>query len=98
MLTATEIKSNEFLNWLLNRLKFKYKEDNVILNQVSNLLDNYILFPKKIPINFIDQICKKHYPDFEIDKTPDLNIGYSDKERMQIRNFVVSIIEDVSKL
>lgn len=94
----TNLIPSNFLGWLFNRLKFKYHEDETILYQIKDIYSNYILFPKKIPIDIIDKICKKHYPDFDIDKTPDLNIGYTNNERLQIKQFIVSVIEDVSKL
>lgn len=88
---------NEFLKWLSSRLQFKFKEDNTITNSLNNILVNYKLIPKKIPIELIDEICKKHYPDFDLEKVPDLNMGYTHTERMQIRNFVIDIIKLATK-
>lgn len=91
------IEPQRFLHWLTNRLKFKYKEDDSVLIQINNLLDNYQIFPKKISLEIIDKICKKYYPDFEMEKVPEMNIGYTTSERVQIRNFVIGIIQEVQK-
>lgn len=88
---------NEFLGWLANRLQFKFKEDPTITNSLNNILSNYKLIPKRIPIELIDEICKKHYPDFDLEKVSDLNMGYTNKERMQIRDFVIDIIKLATK-
>lgn len=82
----------EFLLWLLNRLKFKHKEQENIVYHINDILNNYVLFPKKVPIQLIDSICKKHYPDFDMQKSPEMNMGYTDSERMQIRNLVLDIL------
>jgi|LakMenE18May11ns_1017448.scaffolds.fasta_scaffold9241564_2 hypothetical protein len=92
-----QINPEGLLYWTINRLKYKHKEDQKILLELSRVLENYKLFPRKLPLEFIDSICKKHYPDFDLEKTPDMNIGYTDKERMQIRNLIVEIIKDISQ-
>lgn len=90
---SNQKEPHEFLTWLSSRLRFRFKEDDVIVGDLDNILLNYKLIPKKISIDLIDNICKKHYPDFELEKVPDLNMGYTEQERMQIRNFVIDIIK-----
>lgn len=92
-LTGNQKEPHEFLNWLSSRLRFRFKEDEAIVGDLDKILLNYKLIPKKIPIELIDNICKKHYPDFELEKVPDLNMGYTEQERMQIRNFVIDVIK-----
>ena len=55
--------------------------------------DSYVLLPKQIPTDIINQLCIKHYPDFHLDKSPDLNIGYTEPERLQIKNLILDIIQ-----
>lgn len=97
MITEKEtIRDINFLDWLYQRLKFKYREDESILEQINCISKEYKLLPKKIPVDLINKICKKHYPDFDIEKTPDLNIGYTNTERLQIQNLVLDIISDTT--
>lgn len=81
-----------FLHWLYFRLKFKYKEDNSILSQYEKLLSDNRLIKKTIPIDFIDKICKQHFIDFDMEKTPDLNMGFNEEERSKIRNFAIDVL------
>jgi hypothetical protein len=81
-----------FLHWLYLRLKFKYKEEADILSQYEKLLTDTRLIKKSIPINFIDKICKEHFIDFDLEKIPDLNMGYTEEERSKIRNFAIDLL------
>jgi len=82
----------KFLNWLFLRLKNKYHEDQEILGHLENIINEYQIIPKKIDLAFIDSICKKHFIDFDMDRTKDLNFGFTEEERARYRNFVIDII------
>lgn len=81
-----------FLHWLYLRLKFKYKEEADILSQYEKILNDTRLIKKSIPINFIDKICKEHFIDFDMEKVPDLNMGFTEDERSKIRNFAIDLL------
>lgn len=81
-----------FLHWMYLRLKFKYKEDDDILSQYEKILTSTKLIKKTIPINFIDKVCKEHFVDFDLDKIPDLNMGYTEEERARMRNFAIDLL------
>jgi len=88
----------DFIDWLGNRLNYKYNEDKEVLQTLQNLKDNFIFVPKKINTKFVNEICKKHYIDFDMEKSPDLNMGFDEGDRMRIRNFVLDIISSISRL
>lgn len=81
-----------FLHWMYLRLKFKYKEEEDILAQYEKILTSTKLIKNTIPINFIDKICKEHFVDFDIEKIPDLNMGYTEEDRSKIRNFAIDLL------
>jgi hypothetical protein len=81
-----------FLHWLYLRLKFKYKEEADILLQYEKILTETRLIKKSIPISFIDKVCKEHFIDFDMEKVPDLNMGFTEEERSKIRNFAIDIL------
>jgi hypothetical protein len=92
------LELKKLINWVINRLEYKYKENIEIISSLKSLEENFIFIPKKIPIKFVDNICKKHYPDFDMEKTSDLNFGFNEKERMILRNFVINILSQSSEL
>ena len=81
-----------FLHWMYLRLKFKYKEEENILAQYEKILTSTKLIKTTMPINFIDKICKEHFVDFDIEKIPDLNMGYTEEDRSKIRNFAIDLL------
>ena len=87
----------DFLNWLYLRLKNKHHEQNDILYKLSDIIKHYKLTPLNINTQFIDQMCKKHFPDFDMDKVEGLNFGFSEEERARYRNFVIDIISTITK-
>lgn len=93
---VVSLKPKEFLDWIYNRLKFRYSEQEYVLSIMKYITDKYTLINKenKLSDEMIYKICRKYYIDFDIDKSPELNIGYTDKERAEIKKFIVSIIED----
>lgn len=87
----------KFLYWLILRLKNKYKEDNTVVLQLQDILDNYTIISKKISPSYIDNICKKHFIDFDMEKCSDLSFGFSEEERSKLRNFALDIINGLVK-
>lgn len=87
----------KFLEWLYLRLKNKYHEDHEILYQLKSILDSCNLVDKKIDTDFVDDICRKHFIDFDMEKTPDLQFGFSEQDRCRYRNFVLDIVGTLTK-
>lgn len=83
------------IHWLQQRLKFKHR-DTVASSQLDAIRSDYRFFPKSIPVDLVNKLCHKYYPDFDIDRISDMNIGYTEKERMQIKNLIMDIIEYTS--
>lgn len=87
----------EFLNWLRNRLAFKYHDNDANLhNQLDEItealrLKDFVIDKKKIM-----KICKKLYPMFNLEKDEKslFDIGYSKKEKIDILNHVTSVISE----
>lgn len=88
-------KDKEFLIWLSNRLIFKhgYIEQDSIIKKLLDLgtRSNEII----INNNDLDLIISKYYVDFFLEKSEDANIGYTDKERNQIRQYIKSLVSDI---
>lgn len=89
------MKPPEIIGWIAQRLRFKHK-DELAANSIHHIFSSYTLFPKKISPKLIEKLCLRHYPDFNIDRTKDLNIGYTNEERVQIKHLIIDIIEYAS--
>ena len=93
-------KVNEirFLNWLINRLVYKhqYTTNDIIITELYNLIKT-IQSPPIISIKDadLDKIISKYYVDFNLEKSEDMNIGYSEEERKQLRLSIKMLIDDV---
>lgn len=91
------IKNKQFISWLFNRLQNKHKEDLSVIQSLGNFVSNNIIIDKHIDISVIDKVCKKFFPDFDIDRVQDINIGFIDKERDHMRNMIIESIKELSK-
>lgn len=73
--------------------KHGYSKDDPIVRKL-------ILLASKNNIDIKDQdldlIIGKYYVDFFLDKTEEMNIGYTDSERNNIRTYVRSLVYDVT--
>lgn len=87
---------NNFLNLLSSRLKHKYSEEDIIIYKLDEIKNNFILLPKKIDIQTLDKICKKFYFDFDMEKSEDMKMGYTEEERSRIRVMMINIIKEFS--
>ena len=86
-----------YLLWLKKRLENKYQESNKILETIDFIVDDHTILPKIIPQHHIDEICRQHYTDFDMSPC-ELNLGYTEAQRQDIRIFINSIISLASKL
>lgn len=91
-------RNKEFIRWLFSRLQNKHKEDISVIQGLGSFIANNIIMSKKIDNTTIDKVCKKFYPDFDIERESDINIGFTDKERCHMRNMILETITELSKL
>lgn len=84
-----------FMIWLNNRLKYKYKENSSVIDKLSTIIANTAILPKKLTPNIIDKCCRKHFVDFDMEKTYDFKVGYTDEEREDIRKLITDIYNTV---
>jgi hypothetical protein len=87
-------KPIHILYWLKQRLQFKYKEQEDIVCIIDDILNNYKLIPKKIPLDKVNYICKKYYSDFDMDSC-EINMGYTDEQRNKIREMILDIASEL---
>jgi hypothetical protein len=80
-----------------SRLINKYKENTTILDKLNSVIDNHVTMPKKLDKDLIERCCKKHFFDFDIDKSHDFKVGYTDNERDDIRKLVTDIYQTIKE-
>lgn len=90
----------ETIDWISNRLLYKYKEkqESEIFTKIG-LVKSYILSKNNHKIsltkNQLDDILSKYYADFYLDGSDDLKIGYTEKQRDDIRSSVLCMAQDI---
>jgi hypothetical protein len=89
--------TTEFLDLLCSRLKHRYNENEKILSKLESIKDDYLFLPKKIELDVLDKICKKFYFDFDMEKSLDLKLGYTEEERSRIRIMVFNIAKEFAQ-
>jgi hypothetical protein len=83
-----------FLQWLTNRLIYKYQEkDNQVLDRIQTLIKCKHIIDTIIDDKIVEKICKKYHADWSFDDS-ELNFGHSDESREQIRSHTKNIIKD----
>ena len=95
--SLSAMSDKEFLIWFFNRCKFKLGVEEHILNKLYALFKNNHIVPKKISSVQLDDMCKKYYADFDMEKSEDINWGYTDDERNKIRKFILGILSDFTE-
>lgn len=94
MSTSTIIQKNEpvkFLSWLYHRLKNKHNEEDIILNRIADIIHNYQIINQSVSMKYIDEMCKKHFVQFDFDK----EFGFEAEFKDQLRFFIIDIISDI---
>ena len=88
-----------FVNWLINRLVHKhgYSTQNSIILALYELTKTIKEPTIDIDDDSLDKIISKYYVDFNLEKSDDLNIGYSNDERIKLRSCIRMLINDVIK-
>jgi hypothetical protein len=89
----------KFLEWLKRRMHFKYgcAHDDSIIISLTQIID--FLRPKKyicdIDNSSLDKIISKYWIDFNLDRADDINLGFSEKDRVKLRNDIKNIVSDI---
>jgi uncharacterized linocin/CFP29 family protein len=90
------IPNTDFLEWLIKRLVYKHQyEPNDPIIKNLKVIRHKLQNGPNIKDKDLDTIISKYFVDFLLDKTEDINIGYSDKDRIFLRSSIRSIIQDV---
>ena len=94
MSTSTIIQKNEpvkFLSWLYHRLKNKHNEEDIILNRIADIVHNYQIINQSVSMKYIDQMCNKHFVQFDLDE----EFGFDPKFKNELRFLIIDIISDI---
>lgn len=89
----------EFIEWLINRMQFKYScsSNDMIVSKLLDIIE--ALKAQKFTIDLsdtdLDKILSKYYVDFMLDKCDDMNMGFTNEERTTLRNNIKNIITDI---
>lgn len=86
----------QFLQWLVNRLKFVYKEENEdVLKNVWNVIAAIERTNNGVPEKTVERICLHIYPNWELESDPEseFDVGFTEEERCKTRYFVKQVIE-----
>jgi hypothetical protein len=89
--------NKRYIEWLIQRMIHKHSEDMSIISPLYSILES--IKPKQYNIDLsdsdLDKIISKYYIDFRIDKTKEMNIGFSCDDREKFRNTIKLMIADV---
>lgn len=94
MSTSTIIRKNEpvkFLSWLYHRLNNKYNEEEVVLARLADIIHNYQIINQSINSKYIDEMCKKHFVQFDLDD----GYGFDNQFKNQLRYLIIDMIADI---
>lgn len=86
-----------FLNWLGNRLIYKhgYSPEDPVIKQIAGCI-KWIEEEKHITDDELDNIIRKYYADFDMEYAEDIKLGFTNKERANLRSSIRSIVKDVN--
>lgn len=91
------ISDSQFLEWLVKRLYHVHGYDiNHDINQRLSIIGNNLkIYQQKCSDEDLEKIISQYFIDFFLDKDETTSIGYTDKERQNLRDTIKKIIEDV---
>jgi hypothetical protein len=87
------IKEILYLEWIFNRLVYRFKDDKFDLETSKNILGKIKKPNFDIEDSMLDKIISKYYTDFYLDKQD--NIGFTNIERLNLRSMVRNLVDDV---
>ena len=82
------------LLWIRNRLQNKFHDDQLVIDELDSIINNYLLVKKIIPIQDIEKICKKYYADWDFEKS-ELSFGMDDTDKVNVRTFIINLLKDL---
>lgn len=84
-----------FLQWMINRLYYKYNEKDM---EVFERLNQELMSLKEATVDsqIINRIVRQHWFDFDMDKD-DRGLGYTPEERSKIINQTTAIVSQYIK-
>jgi hypothetical protein len=82
-----------YLEWIFNRLVYRFKDDAFDLETSKNILSKIKKPNFNIDDDILDKIISKYYVDFYLDKNN--NIGFTDAERSNLRSTIKNLVDDV---
>ena len=92
----------KFLSWLKNRLVYKYGEsDPEIITALNCLINNhYFVLNHLVPEKDLISLCRKYYKDFDYERDEDsfIDIGYTEAQRENLKEFVQNIGKDLLEI
>ena len=88
-----------FLNWLGNRLihKHGYSVDDQIIQEIIALI-NKLGKMDSVSDSQLEDILRKYYADYDMEYAEDIKLGFTNKERENLRSTIRSIVQDVNNL
>lgn len=92
-------KDVEFLNWLKNRLKNKYDEDDLVIDNLDRIINTKKIVNKAIDVSVVEHICCSLWPNFN-NASSDYFCGIDEmnsKEKDDIRLLVTKILAEARK-
>ena len=82
------------LNWIVSRLKNKYKESPDIIQLLQNIIkNNKIIDKNRLNDTYIDNILSQHFPDYKLDKCEEFTFGFTEEQRDVHRTIAREIVE-----
>jgi hypothetical protein len=86
------LSDTNFIGWLISRLEYLhgYAKDDPIICRLNKIKHSF-----KYSNNDLDKVISKYFIDFFLNKDTSTNIGYTDKERDDLRHAIKQIIEDI---
>lgn len=91
------MKDIEYLSWIAKRLEHKHKDAPEIIERLKYIASESITMPKSINSEIVEKCCKKHFFDFDMDKSDDFKVGYTENERNDIRQLVSDIYSTIKE-
>ena len=93
-----QVEKIQFIGWLVNRLihKHQYSSDCAIIKVLHNIQSGFTkAYVLDIEEKELDKIISKYYVDFNLETSPDINMGYTEKQRYDLRNHIKNLVSDI---
>jgi hypothetical protein len=87
------IKEILYLEWIFNRLVYRFKDDKFDLETSKKILGKIKKPNFDIEDSMLDKIISKYYTDFYLDKQD--NIGFTNIERLNLRSMIRNLVDDI---